>query len=188
MREIVNSTYISLDGVIENPQNWPDTGGFTEEGNRIQSELVLGCSAVLMGRHTYESFAGVWPNLPASELVDKMNTMPKYVASRTLTAPEWTNSHVIKGDLVEAVTAMKQEPGGDIVQFGVGEVTRTLMAAGLLDRLRLWVHPFIIGHGGPDALLYRDLETTRFELTSTTPLASGIVVLDYRVRAGTPDA
>jgi riboflavin biosynthesis pyrimidine reductase len=83
---------------------------------------------------------------------------------------------------------MKQEPGGDIVQFGVGEVTRTLMAAGLLDRLRLWVHPFIIGHGGPDALLYRDLETTRFELTSTTPLASGIVVLDYRVRAGTLDA
>ncbi len=116
MREIVNSTYISLDGVIENPQNWPDTGGFTDEGNRIQNELVLGCSAILMGRHTYETI-------------------------------------------------------------------RTLLAAGLLDRLRLWVHPFIIGHGGPGALLYRDLETTKFDLTNTTPLKSGIVVLDYRVRA-----
>jgi dihydrofolate reductase len=183
MREIVNSTYISLDGVIENPQTWPDTGGFTDEGNRIQNELVLGCSAILMGRATYESFAGVWPNLPASELVDKMNTMPKYVASSTLTAPEWNNSQVIEGDLVEAVAAMKQEDGGDIVQFGVGEVTRTLMAAGLLDRLRLWVHPFLIGHGGPDALLYRDIPTTHLDLTGTTPLASGIVVLDYRVRA-----
>jgi dihydrofolate reductase len=188
MREIVNSTYISLDGVIEAPQTWPDTGGFTDEGNRIQNELVLGCSAVLMGRHTYEGFADVWPNLPASELVDKMNTMPKYVASGTLADPKWNNTHVIKGDLVEEVTRLKQEPGGDIVQFGFGQVTRTLLDAGLLDRLRLWIHPFFVGHGGPGDLLYRDIATTRFELTDSTPLQSGIVVLDYRVTRSTPAA
>ncbi|MGC4942023.1 dihydrofolate reductase family protein [Kribbella sp. DT2] len=182
MREIVNSTYISLDGVIERPQTWPSTGGFTEEGNRIQDELVLGCSAVLMGRHTYEGFADVWPNLPASELVDKMNTMPKYVASNTLADPKWNNTHLIEGDLGEAVGALKQEPGGDIVQFGFGEVSRTLLAAGLLDRLRLWVHPFFVGSGGPNDLLYRDLALTHFDLTGTTPLQSGIVILDYRIR------
>ncbi|MEV6285096.1 hypothetical protein [Kribbella sp. NPDC051770] len=95
MREIVNSTYITLDGVIENPQTWPDVGGFTAEGNRLQSDLVLGCSAILMGRRTYESFAGVWPNLPASDLTDKMNSMPKYVASsipRTLSGTTPTSS------------------------------------------------------------------------------------------------
>ncbi|MEV6285095.1 dihydrofolate reductase family protein [Kribbella sp. NPDC051770] len=77
---------------------------------------------------------------------------------------------------------MKAEPGGDIVQFGVGAVTHALVRAGLLDRLRLWLHPFVLGQGGPDALLYRDLPTTRFDLVSATPLTTGIVVLDYRVR------
>ncbi|WP_328994030.1 dihydrofolate reductase family protein [Kribbella sp. NBC_01245] len=182
MREIVNSTYISLDGIVEHPETWPGLGGFSDEGNKVQAELIQSCSAVLMGRHTYESFAGVWPIL-SGDTADKMNSMPKYVASTTLTDPAWNNAHVIQGDLVAAVEQLKEEPGDDIVQYGFGPVTRTLIAAGLLDRLRLWVHPFFVGHGGTQDLLYRDTGVTRFNLVNTTALSSGIVILDYRIRA-----
>ncbi len=182
MSELVNSTYISLDGIIESPQTWPDTGGFGEEGNKIQTDLVLSCSSVVMGRHTYDVMAPVWPTLAGNPLADKMNAMPKYVASTTLTSPEWNNTHVIDGDLVAAIKRLKEESEGDIVQFGVGQVTHALMAAGLLDRLRLWLHPFFIGRGGPDDLLYRDTLATQFDLEQATALESGIVVLDYRIR------
>jgi dihydrofolate reductase len=181
MSELVNSTYITLDGVIEHPETWPEMGGFGVEGNKIQSDLVLGCSAVLMGRRTYESFAGVWPTMSGNPLADKMNAMPKYVASRTLTEPAWNNTRVIEGDLVDAVARMKAEPGGDIVQFGFGEVSRTLLEAGLMDRLRLWLHPVLHGRGGPGDLLYRDMSAARFVLEQATRLESGIVILDYRV-------
>lgn len=181
MREIVNSTYITLDGIVENPGSWPSLGGFSGEGTKVQTELIQSCSAVLMGRHTYESFAGVWPTL-SGDLADKMNSLPKYVASTTLTSPTWNNTHVIQGDLVTAVKALKEEPGDDIVQYGFGPVTRTLVNAGLLDRLRLWIHPFFVGHGGMQDLLYRDTGVTRFDLVDTTALSSGIVILDYRVR------
>ena len=185
MRELVNSTYISLDGVIERPETWPATGGFGDEGNRIQGELLLGCSAVVMGRHTYEGFAPVWQAMAGNPLADKMNTMPKYVASRTLTDPEWNNTHVISDDVVAEVRRLKEKTGGDngdIVQYGFGEVTHALMAAGLLDRLRLWVHPFFIGAGGPQDLMFREAAVTEFDLLETTPLESGIVILDYRIR------
>ncbi len=85
MREIVNSTYISLDGVVRSPQTWPDTGGFGTEGNRIQTELLLSCSAIPMGRRTYDEFAEVWPTMSGNVLADRMNALPKYVASTTLT-------------------------------------------------------------------------------------------------------
>lgn len=182
MSELVNSTYISLDGVIEGPQTWPDTGGFGAEGNRIQTDLVLSCSAVVMGRHTYDVMAPVWPTMAGNPLADKMNAMPKYVASSTLTNPGWSNTHVIDGELVAAVRRLKEESEGDVVQFGFGQVTHTLMAAGLVDRLRLWVHPFIIGQSGPAGLLYRETPATGFDLDHAATLESGIVVLDYRVR------
>lgn len=182
MSELVNSTYISLDGVIENPQTWPDLGGFGPEGNKIQTDLVLSCSAVLMGRRTYDSFVEVWPSMSGNALADKMNAMPKYVASTTLEDAAWNNAHVIDGDLVAEVKRLKQQFDGDIVQFGFGQVSYALMAAGLLDRLRLWVHPLLVGGGGPEDLLYRDAPLTKFELIDATTLESGIVILDYRVR------
>jgi dihydrofolate reductase len=182
MREIVNSTYISLDGVIEKPETWPATGGFGPKGNQIQTDLVLACSAVLMGRRTYESFSEVWPTMSGNPLADKMNAMPKYVASTTLQDPAWNNTHVIKGDLAAEVKKLKEEPGGDIVQFGFGQVSHTLLASGLLDRLRLWVHPFLLGRGGAQDLLYRDTPETHVTLVDATALESGIVILDYRIR------
>lgn len=188
MSELINSTYITLDGVIEHPENWPDMGGFGAEGNKIQSDLVLGCSAVLMGRRTYDSFAGVWPTMAGNPLADKMNAMPKYVASRTLKDPTWNNTHVIDADLTGAVARLKAEPGDDIVQFGFGEVSRALLAAGLIDRVRLWLHPVMHGCGGPGDLLYRDMPAQRLILEQVTPLGSGIVILDYRVDGASVDS
>ena len=183
MREIINSTYISIDGTIEHPETWPALGGFEDEGNQIQTELVKNCSAVLMGRRTYEAFAPVWSTMSGTELADNMNALPKYVASSTLADPTWNNTHVLATDLVNAVTQLKAEPGGDIVQFGFGDVSRTLMSAGLLDRLRLWVHPFFLGRGGHKDLIYREGPLTMLTLEKARPLGSGIVILDYRVGA-----
>lgn len=183
MAEIINSTYITLDGVIERPQDWPDMGGFGAEGNEIQTDLVLGCSAVIMGRRTYEIFAPVWPTLAGTPLGDKMNEMPKYVASTTLEHPAWNNTHVIDGDLVDFATRLRHEAEGDVAQFGFGPVTQALLDAGLVDRLRLWLHPMLMGTGGADDLLYRERPATRWTLEQCRPLESGIVVLDYRSSA-----
>jgi len=182
MGELVNSTYLSLDGVIEHPETWPATGGFGEEGNRIQTELVEASSAVVMGRRTYESFAAVWPTL-SGPLAEKMNAMPKYVASTTLTDATWTNTHLIDHNLETTVRQLKADADGGLVQFGFGPVARTLMTAGLVDRLRLWLHPFFIGQGGLRDLLHRDAPEVTFALEDTVALDSGILVLDYRVKS-----
>ena len=181
MRKIINSTYISLDGVIEAPHLWPDTEGSDPDGERIQTDLLHSCDAVVMGRRTYEGFAPVWPTRSGDPYSDRINSMPKYVVSSTLKDPEWNNTTVIDGDPIGEIARLKEEPGKDIVQYGFGRLSHTMLEHGLLDELRLWIHPFVIGKGGPEDLLYRDAPTARFRLAGTTPLESGIVVLSYKV-------
>jgi dihydrofolate reductase len=180
MRRIINSTYISIDGVIENPQNWP-SGRHEDDGRggQIQTDLLLGCDAVLMGRRTYDGFAPVWPTRSGDPASDQINAMEKWVFSTTLTDPEWNNTTVLSGDIAGEISRRKEEPGKDIVQFGVGAVTRELIEHGLLDELRLWVHPFFVGQGGPQDLLFREGPATQLDLVAAEPLASGIVVLTY---------
>jgi dihydrofolate reductase len=181
MRRLVNSTYVTLDGVIQDPQDWPSLGGFSDDGNRVQSELLEQCDALLMGRRTYDGFAPVWSARSGDPFSDRMNALPKYVVSTTLTDPTWTNTHVIGGDPVGAVRQLKAEPGADIVQYGFGPISHALLAAGLLDELRLWVHPFLTGTAG---LLHRAGSSGRLALVDTTTLASGIVILTYRAAPG----
>ena len=183
MRKIINSTYISLDGVIEAPHMWPPTGPDDELAGTIQTDLLLACDAVLMGRRTYDGFAPVWPTRSGDPYSDRINTMPKYVVSSTLRDPEWANTTVISGDPVEEIRRLKEQPGQDIVQYGFGRLSHALMNHGLLDVLRLWVHPLFVGKGAPDDLIYRDAPTTMFELRDTTPLRSGIVVLSYAAKS-----
>jgi dihydrofolate reductase len=183
MRTIVNSTYVTLDGVIQNPQDWPSLGSFSDEGNQVQAKLLERCDAVLMGRHTYDGFAPVWSARSGDSVSDRMNAIPKYVVSTTLTDPQWHNTTVIDHDPIEAVRNLKQQPGADIVQYGFGSLSRALMAAGLLDELRLWVHPFFLGTGTASDLLYRAGSSGSFELADTTSLDSGIVILTYRASA-----
>jgi dihydrofolate reductase len=177
VRSIVNSTYVSLDGVIGEPQYWPSLGSVTEDGGRVQSALLEQCGAVLMGRRTYEVFAPVWSARSGDPFGDRMNALPKYVASRTLTDPSWDNTTVIGGDLAGAVRELKEQPGGDIVQYGFGPVAHALLAAGLIDELRLWVHPFLLG---TQELIHRPGSSGRFELVDATTLGSGVVILSYR--------
>jgi dihydrofolate reductase len=109
-----------------------------------------------------------------------MNALPKYVVSTTLTDPQWHNTTVIAHDPIEAIRDLKQQPGAGIVQYGFGPVSHALMAAGLLDELRLWVHPFFTGTGTASDLLYRTGSSGSFELADSTRLDSGIVILTYR--------
>ena len=181
MRKIINSTYISLDGVVEAPHLWPSRGRPGDErGDQIQSDLLLSCDAVLMGRHTYDGFAPAWSARSGDPFSDHINAMPKYVVSTTLRDPEWNNTQVIAGDVAAEITRLKEAPGRDIVQYGYGAVTRLMLEHGLLDELRLWIHPRIVGEGSPRDLLFGQSPAVGFELAGTTTLTDGIVIVSYR--------
>ncbi|HEY3059414.1 MAG TPA: dihydrofolate reductase family protein [Chloroflexota bacterium] len=179
MRKIINATYITLDGVIEGPHLWPSLGPRDERWDQIQSDLLLSCDALLMGRRTYEVFAPVWPTRSGDPMSDHINSMPKYVVSTTLKDPEWNNTQVIDGDVVAAITLLKESPGKDIVQYGFGAVSRLMLEHGLLDELRLWVHPLILGHGSPSDLLFGPAPSVSFRLAGSTTLDHGIIILNY---------
>jgi dihydrofolate reductase len=181
MPRIINSTYVTLDGVIEGPHLWPSLGRPSDErATRIQTDLLSSCDALLMGRRTYEGFAPVWPTRSGDPYSDRINAMPKYVVSTTLKDPEWHNTHVIAGDVVAEVTRLKRAPGKDIVQYGFGAVSRLLLEHGLLDELRLWVHPLIVGNGSPNDLLFGAAPAVGFDLTDATTLSDGIIILSYQ--------
>lgn len=184
MRKIINSTYISLDGVIDRPHEWPSVGPRGDKGEEIVNELLLSCDALIMGRRTYEGFAPVWPTRSGDPASDHINSMRKYVVSSTLTAPEWNNTSVLSGDPVEEIGRLKEAPGKDIVQYGFGQLSHTLVEHGLLDELRLWVHPLFVGKAEPSELIYRDGPGAMFELVDTTSLQNGIVILSYTIREG----
>lgn len=181
MRRIINSTYITLDGVVEDPHLWPSLGRPSDERfGQIQTELLLACDALLMGRHTYDGFAAAWPTRSGDPMSDHINAMRKYVVSTTLTEPQWNNTHVIDGNVIAEVTRLKQAPGKDIVQYGYGAVSRLLLANDLLDELRLWVHPLILGAGKPRDLLFGESPAVGFALGDVTTLSDGTVLLSYR--------
>ena len=181
MSRLINSTYITVDGAIENPQDWP-SGRHEDDGRaqEIQTELMLGSETILMGRRTYEGFAPVWSARSGDPASDRINAMEKVVASTTLTEPEWNNTTVVSEDLVGEIARRKQGDG-DIVQYGFGPVSRALLDAGLLDELRLWIHPLMVGRGDTGDLLFRQETVAQLELADVTRLASGIVILAYRL-------
>jgi dihydrofolate reductase len=180
MRRIINSTYITLDGVVEGPHLWPSLGrGSDPRADEIQTDLLLSCDALLMGRHTYDGFAPVWPTRSGDPASDHINAMPKYVASTTLTDPEWNNTRVISGDLAAEIERLKAADGKSIVQYGFGVVTRLMLQHDLLDELRLWVHPLLLGRGEPGDLLFGAVPASGWRLADTTALSNGIVILAY---------
>ncbi|HEV7719671.1 MAG TPA: dihydrofolate reductase family protein [Iamia sp.] len=179
MRRIVNSTYITLDGVIEDPQDWPTLGSSDDAGGQIQVDLLLSCDILLMGRRTYDVFAASWPTRSGDPYSDHINAMDKYVVSSTVTDPDWEGTQVIDGDPVEAVRRLKEGDGGDIVQYGFGELSYALLEAGLIDELRLWVHPFLLRPADASTSILRPGDPASFSLVDATPLSSGIVVLTY---------
>ena len=181
MRKIINSTYISLDGVVELPHEWPTIERPSDgRGDEIQANLLMACDAVLMGRRTYESFAPAWQARSGDPFSDRMNAMAKYVVSTTLTDPDWTNTTVISGDVADRIRQLKEEPGQDIVQYGFGAVPTLLMEHGLLGELILWFHPLFVGNGSTDDVLFPKGPPTQFVLTDSAILKSGMAILSYQ--------
>ncbi|MGH7647216.1 MAG: dihydrofolate reductase family protein [Gemmatimonadaceae bacterium] len=181
MRKLINSTYITLDGVIKNPQDWPSLGSFSDAGTKIQTELLHSCDAVLMGRETYVGFAAVWADRSGDPFTDHINAITKYVVSTTITDPRWATTTVIDRDPVGAVRALKERDGANIVQYGFGSIAHALMAAGLIDELRLWVHPFFVGADSAAEVISLPGSSGAFELDDVTRLDSGIVILSYQL-------
>ncbi len=180
MRKIINSTYITLDGAVEDPHLWPGLGDSAKAVSfEIQMELLDACDAILMGRRTYESFAAAWPTRSGDRMSDTINAMRKQVVSTTLRDPSWNNTHVIGGEAVEKIRALKMQSGKDIVQYGLGPLSFTMLEHGLLDEVRLWVHPNILGKSGPRTSHFLDCPPAQFELASSRALPNGIVILNY---------
>jgi dihydrofolate reductase len=174
MRKLVESTFVTLDGVIESPHHWSPPY-WDDEHAAYASKLLFASEALLLGRATYEGFAQAWPARSGDEYTDRINAMPKHVASRTLTDATW-NATIIEGDIAEAVARLKAEDGDDLLKFGTGELDRTLLEHGLLDELHLWIFPLLAGSG---QRLIDGIDVTHLELIDSTRFGSGIVVNAY---------
>jgi dihydrofolate reductase len=179
MRRIVVSEFVSLDGVVEDPSWTVQFGG--EEQQRFKYDELSEADALLLGRVTYEGFAAAWPHMTeqAGEYADMMNGYPKYVVSTTLEEPlGWNNSTLIKGDVAEEVSRLKELPGKDILVFGSGTLVNGLMRLGLIDEYRLMIFPVVLGSG--QRLFGDGVEETVLELVGTETFDTGVVVLSYR--------
>ncbi|WP_336205262.1 dihydrofolate reductase family protein [Nonomuraea sp. LPB2021202275-12-8] len=182
MRKLINSTYITLDGVIENPM-WT-TPYFDEEAAAFAGTQTDAADALLMGRATYDGMSVAWPaqdeNDPSTGAA-YFNNVKKYVASTTLTNPTWNNTEVLQGDLVEEVAKLKAQDGKDILQYGYGSVTAQLIRAGLLDEVRFWIHPVLEG-GDSLTTPLKDFKAS-FELVGTQIMKSGMIIASYKPKA-----
>ncbi|MFG2049217.1 dihydrofolate reductase family protein [Micromonospora sp. NPDC048935] len=179
MRKLVNSTYITLDGVIENPM-WT-APYFDEEARGLASEQTDEADAMLMGRATYDGMSVAWPQQDESDPntgAAYFNNVKKYVASTTLTDPTWKNTEVLRGDLVEEVAKLKAQDGKNIIQYGFGSVTAQLIKAGLVDEVRFWIHPVLEGATSLTVPL-TDFKAS-FDLVDTRVHKSGVIIASYR--------
>jgi dihydrofolate reductase len=181
MRKVVVSTYVTLDGVFENPA-W-SAPYWSDEAQEFARKQLWASDALLQGRTTYEGFAAHWPTdawiQREGEFAERMNSYPKYVASTSLEEPlEWSNSSLLKGDMAEEVDKLKQDSGQDLLMYSSVELMHTLMQHGLIDEYRIWVHPVILGSG---RRLFNDgVNKAELKLVETTTLPNGVVVLDYQ--------
>ncbi|WP_181578513.1 dihydrofolate reductase family protein [Arthrobacter sp. AQ5-05] len=179
MRRISIPPNATLDGVIGNPQDWPAMEGPGGGSAGFQQELIDQCDAVLFGKDTHLSFAGVWQGRSGDPFTDRLNAMRKHGASTSLPRASWENSGIIRDFVPGAVAALKAEPGQDIPTYGFGRLARTLMDDGFLDGIRLWIHPFFIGPGSQ--LLHDHAPASRRRLKDPRAMANGSVIHSYGV-------
>ena len=184
MSKLVVSQFITVDGVTEDPGGAEafERGGWAfqfdrgADGDAFKMDEVMAAETLLLGRITYEGFAPVWPHYEG-EFADKFNSMPKYVVSQTLTNPEWNNTTVLSGDVVDEVRKLKQRYDGDIVVHGSPQLVQTLIEHDLVDALHLQVYPVIVGAG--KRLFGETSATKRLRLTAAKTVGGGIHILIY---------
>jgi dihydrofolate reductase len=181
MGRVVVSQFVSVDGVIEDPGGSEDfdRGGWAfqfdrgPEGDKFKLDEVMESDALLLGRVTYEGFAAAWPSRDG-EFADKFNTMRKYVVSTTMKEPTWSNSTLIDGDVAEAVSQLRQEPGGNILVNGSARLVRELTKHGLVDEYRFMVFPVVLGSG---KRLFADAsDTTALRLVEARPVGECLIL------------
>ncbi|HEX4719794.1 MAG TPA: dihydrofolate reductase family protein [Thermoleophilaceae bacterium] len=188
MAKIVISTNVSLDGVVQDPDGQEDFrlgGWFGEHGGkdleewaRVSFEEALGAEALLLGRRSDEWFAARWPSR-TGEWPDRLNSMPKYVASSTVDAPRWSNATVLKGDVVNEVSQLKQKLNGEILVYASYKLGRTLIEHDLVDELRLVVFPVVLGDG--ERLFAASCDKKSLRLVSVRTIGDGLAFLTYEV-------
>jgi len=194
MRKVIVNEFLTLDGVMQAPGGADEDrdGGFEHGGWQMQylddvarKSIVEGMAEAggfLLGRKTYEIFAAYWPTAPEEEaaVAGPLNSLPKYVASTTLTDPlEWQNSTVLKGDVAEAVAALKRESGNDLHVIGSGELVQTLLHHDLVDEYRLMINPLVVGTG--KRLFRDDGDRKELRLVDGTISSTGVVIATYEM-------
>src|SRR2546428_811945 len=186
MGRIVVTEFISLDGVMEAPgggegfkhAGWTFKIDRGKEGDKFKLDETLNSDALLLGRVTFEGFAAAWPSRTDDVgFAAKFNSMPKYVVSSTLEKAEWNNSTVLKGDVVEEVSKLRQKLDGNIVVHGSAQLVQTLIEHDLVDELRLMVFPVILGTG--KRLFGETSDKKHLRLASSKTVGDGIAILTY---------
>ena len=180
MRKVVAAEFLSLDGVMESPDKW-HFPYFNEEMGQAVGEDFASADAMLMGRVNYEEWSAFWPGQDPQEnpFATQMNSMQKYVVSTTLQEPlGWQNSTLIGENAADEIANLKQGEGGDIVISGSGGLVRSLLHLGLLDELKLMVHPILVGSG--KRLFEEGEEQTKLELVDSRTFSTGVLYLTYR--------
>jgi dihydrofolate reductase len=174
MRKLIESTLVSLDGVIGSPDRWSP---FDEQSRQLAKEELDNYDALVLGRVTYDFFRANWGSLTGDPYIDQINAMPKYVASRSLTETTW-NASLLGSDIVGQIERLKAQPGKDLIKYGTSRLDDTLLRARLIDELRLWVMPVVVGTG---QRLFDDIDTSSLKLTLTDvrKLANSSVILTY---------
>jgi len=178
MKRVIVECEVSVDGVKggENLEFWKQIFAFhSPDVQEYLTELLFMPDALLMGRKTYESFAKVWPTRQGKD-ADRINGMSKYVASRTQKEPLQWNATLVKGDVAEEIKKLKERPGNGLVQYGVGELTRTMLEHGLVDEFRILVYPFAFGEG---PRIFDRMGVNTMKLVDTRTFSSGVVALHY---------
>jgi len=176
-RTLAATLFVSLDGVVESPEKW-SFPFWSEETQKFKLDETRASDALLLGRVTYEGFAAAWPGRKDPDgFADQFNSMPKFVASRTLRKLAWNNSHLIKGDLAAEVSKLKQQPGRDIVIHGSPGLIRSLLPHSLIDEFRLLVYPLVLGRG---KRLFDEGSQASLRLVESTTFSKGVVKLVYR--------
>jgi dihydrofolate reductase len=180
VRKVIAVELMSVDGVMESPEKW----AFSYSNDEMEQANAAGMAAsdaLLLGRVTYEGLAAFWPNQPAgTPMVDYINSVPKYIVSEMLQEPlEWNNSTLIKGnEFAEEISELKRRSGKDITIIGSGALVRSLLGVGLLDELRLMVHPVVLENG--KRLFGDGGDRKALELVDSRTFATGVLYLTYR--------
>jgi dihydrofolate reductase len=185
MARIVVTEFSSVDGVMEAPggedfkyKGWSFQFDRGEDGNKFKLDETLEADALLLGRRTYEGFAAAWPSRSdEAGFADKFNSMPKYVVSSSLKDPEWNNSRVLEGDVVEEVTKLRQEIDGIIQVPGSNQLVHALIENDLVDELHLMIFPVVLGTG--KRVFGETSDMKRLRLTDSKTVGDGVVILVY---------